>query len=490
MLIEIEGGRIDRVAESERVRVVVDGAELLLPAGSVVVPGFVDTHCHLMGLGEMSERVQLGGVRTAADCIARVALRALSTPPGEWILGFGWNEIEWLDRARPSLPPLDAAVPDHPVALYRIDTHAVWLNSAALAAARIEPHAIAGGEIAVDDGGRPSGLLIDNAVRLLDDVIPRPDAARMRRWITAAVDRCLALGLTEVHDMNVGLDAAVAAAESRSLRLRSSVFLEGMENEWRGFGAPRRLAPTLDVVGVKYFTDGALGSRGAWLLEPYADAPTTGLQLIEREELAARAIEAASVGHAIATHAIGDAANRLALDAYASVRRARPDALLRIEHAQIVHPDDVPRFAAIDVVAAVQPTHCTSDAPMALARLGPERCAHAYRWRSLIDAGATIVGGSDFPIESPDPLAGLRAFVRREATAGSGAWYGDEAIDRTSAIDAFTARAHSGRPGAPPRGRLAPGYDADLVVLSGDPLDEMTVVLYTIVAGRVEYEGA
>jgi hypothetical protein len=264
-----------------------------------------------------------------------------------------------------------------------------------------------------------------------------------------------------------------------------------MQNEWRGFGAPRALAPMLDVVGVKYFTDGALGSRGALLLEPYTDQRgSLGLQLIERDDLVERAREAASAGHAIATHAIGDAANRLALDAYEQLRQSSPDALLRIEHAQIVHPDDLSRFAALDVVAAVQPTHCTSDAHMAEARLGHDRCRTAYPWRSLLTSGARVIAGSDFPIESPDVLAGIRAFVRREPATGEGAWFPDEAIDRDAAVRAFTAWAPGGRGGSILRGRLEEGCDADLVVLTGDPLEEETAVLYTIVGGRLAYEAA
>lgn len=493
MQIDIIDGIIASTEASERPRIRIDGAELLVPADAVVLPGFVDTHCHLMGLGQMAERIQLGGVRTMTDCLARVAYRAAITPPGEWILGFGWNETEWLDRRRPSREPLDAAAPDHPVALYRVDTHAVWINSRAIDEAGIAAREIEGGEIALDANGRPSGLLIDNAVRLLDGAIPQPGADLMRRWVASAVERCLAFGITEVHDMNVAsdvLDASARAAERGELRLRSSVFLEGMNDGWRDFGRPRSMAPTLDVVGVKYFTDGALGSRGALLLEPYADDHATrGLALIATDELVERASAAVAEGHAIATHAIGDAANRIALDAYERLRASNADALLRIEHAQIVHPADVPRFASLRVIAAMQPTHCTSDAAMAEARLGLERCRTAYPWRTLLASGARIIGGSDFPIESPDPLAGLRAFVRREPVPGEGPWFGSESIDRANAIAAFTRHAPFGRPGIVRRGRLEAGCDADIVVLTGDPLDEGTAVLYTIVGGRVEYEG-
>lgn len=493
MHIEISNGIIASCGASERTRVVIDGVDLLVPADAVVLPGFVDAHCHLMGLGQMAERVQLGGLRTITDCLSRVAYQAMSTPEGEWILGFGWNETEWLDGARPTREALDSASSDHPIALYRVDTHAVWLNSRAIGEAGIASHHIDGGEIVLGADGTPSGLLIDNAVRLIDSALPRAGVERMRRWVASAVERCLAFGITEVHDMNVSIDAleaSAAAAAAGELRLRSSAFIEGMNDSWRDFGSPRSIAPKLDVVGVKYFIDGALGSRGALLLEPYADDPTTnGFCLITRDELVERASAAASAGHAIATHAIGDAANRIALDAYESIRREHPEALLRIEHAQIVHPEDVHRLSSLGVIASMQPTHCTSDASMAEARLGIDRCGMAYPWRTILDSGARIIAGSDFPIESPDPLAGIRAFVEREPRGGAGAWFGAEAIDRVSASAAFTEWAPYGRPGNVRRGRLQAGYDADVVVLTGDPLDPGSVVLYTIVAGRIEYEG-
>src|SRR5688500_8461231 len=191
MHIEVEAGLITRVSRSDRARLTIDGSDLQLVPGAVVMSGFVDTHCHLMGLGQMAERVQLSNVNTITDCISRVALRAMMTPPGDWILGFGWNETEWLDHSTPHRTVLDRATPDHPVALYRIDTHAVWINSRALAETGIEPHEIHGGEIVVDGDGVATGLLIDNAVRLIDVALARPTSVSMRRWIGSAVNRCL-----------------------------------------------------------------------------------------------------------------------------------------------------------------------------------------------------------------------------------------------------------------------------------------------------------
>jgi predicted amidohydrolase YtcJ len=286
------------------------------------------------------------------------------------------------------------------------------------------------------------------------------------------------------------IESMTRAAERGGMGLRCQVFLAGQNDEWRVFPSPGTIGTNLHLVGVKYFADGALGSRGALLLEPYSDAPAThGLSLLTRDELVERAAPAIERGYAIATHAIGDGANRLVLDAYERLRGSYPDALLRVEHAQIVHPDDLPRFESLDVIPTMQATHCTSDAPMAEARLGPERCAYAYGWRAMRRAGRPLLGGSDFPIESADPLAGIRAFHFREPVAGGGGWYPDQAISRDEAVGAYTAWAPLGIPGAQRRGRLEPGCEADLTVLSGDPFDDHSAaVLATIVAGDIKYE--
>jgi predicted amidohydrolase YtcJ len=233
---------------------------------------------------------------------------------------------------------------------------------------------------------------------------------------------------------------------------------------------------------VKFFADGALGSRGALLIEPYSDAPDVfGIELLTAAELVESAAPAIERGFAIATHAIGDRAVRNVIDAYEVLRERYPDALLRIEHAQIVHPSDILRMAHAGIIAAVQPTHCISDAAMAVRRLGPERAADAYRWRSLIDAGITIIAGSDFPVESPSALAGLRAFVDRDP--GDGVWYGSERITREEALDAFTSAALTGVTFPRRTGRIHPGYAADLTIVSGDPFSSSASVALTVLAG-------
>jgi len=487
--IRVASGVIESVTLAASPRLFIEGRELPLPRGAVILPGFVDTHCHLIGLGMMASRVGLRGARSAEECARRVAQRAAGRPPGEWIIGFGWNQEEWDDRGMPDRTRLDAATADHPVALYRIDSHAIWLNTRALAEAGIVPHAIDGGSIEVDGEGNATGLLIDNAMKLVEARMPPPSADQQRRWIEFSVEECLRLGITEVHDMNVEperIESMTRAAEGGGMRLRCQVFLAGQNEEWRGFSSPAVLGPNLRTVGVKYFADGALGSRGALLLEPYSDAPETrGLGLLDADRLVDLATPAVERGFAIATHAIGDAANRLVLDAYERLRSAHRHALLRIEHAQTLHPDDIPRFARLGVLPAMQAIHCTSDAAMAEARLGPERCDHSYAWNELRKLGVPILGGSDFPVESADPLAGLRAFYYRRPDGSTEGWRPGQAVSRRVAIDAYTAWAPLGIPGNNRRGRLAVGCDADLVVLDGDPFHESTSAVLTVVGGNV-----
>lgn len=487
--IQTRNGLIERVERATAARLILNDTEILLPVNAVILPGFVDTHCHLIGPGQMAERIDLRGTRSAGECIERVADDIRGRTAGEWILGFGWNQEAWESREGFDRNSLDAVAPDNPVALYRIDTHAAWANSAALKAAGLHAGSrIGGGEVVLDEHGEPTGLLIDEAVKLLERRMPAPTNEQVGRWYRYGVEECLRYGITEAHDMTVApewLQGMTGLAESGEMRVRCRAFLDGKAERWRAVPKPARLGPNLDIVGVKFFSDGALGSRGAYLLEPYSDAPETrGIATISSDELVERSRDPIGAGYAIATHAIGDAANRIVLDAYERLRPEYPDALLRIEHAQIVHPDDVPRFAALNVIPTMQPTHCTSDARMAEERLGPERCAYAYGWRNLLDAGVPLLGGSDFPIESPDPLAGLAAFVRREVDGVP--WYPEQAVSREVALKAYTEWAGLGVPGVPNRGRLEAGCDADLVVLDGDPFEGGRVVM-TVVAGRVEY---
>ncbi|MEP7220655.1 MAG: amidohydrolase family protein, partial [Bacteroidota bacterium] len=325
--VRCSGGRIDGVESSERFRLFLDGREIELPSGGMILPGLVDTHCHLIGIGLMASRVGLRGAASAGECAERAAERARATPAGEWITGFGWNQEEWGERRMPDKGVLDALIADHPVALQRIDSHAVWLNSRGLREAGITPRHIDGGSIELDERGEPTGILIDNAMKLVEQAIPAPTVERQRGWIEESVGECLRLGITEVHDMNVEperLESMTRAADRGGMRLRCQLFLAAQNEEWTVVPRPTALGPNLQIVGVKYFADGALGSRGALLLEPYSDAPgTRGLQLLDAGEIIRLASEPIRRGFAVATHAIGDGANRIVLDAYEELRAGK-----------------------------------------------------------------------------------------------------------------------------------------------------------------------
>lgn len=471
--VEIEGGRITSALRSDRSSLRIDGRSLELPGNALILPGFVDSHCHLIGPGQMGERVWLGGLPSAAACIDAVRTFAAENPDLDWVLGFGWNDEEWSDPEGFTREMLDGALPDRPLVLYRIDTHAVWCNTRALEQGGIFDRASEYNRevIPLRADGEPSGLLLEGGVKWLEGGMPAPTVDDFTRWYRAGIDYVLRFGITEVHDMNVQpewLPALVKLAEGGELPIRVRLFLDGGKEQWKEFDRPGEIAPNLYVDGVKYFADGALGSRGALLLEPYADAPeTSGVGTITAGELNEWGRGPLDRGFAIATHAIGDRANRVVLDGYESLRPSYPHAILRTEHAQIVHPDDLPRFAALRVLPSVQPIHCTSDIRMAERRLGPERASILYPWQSLIRTGLPLLAGSDFPIESGDPRVGIEAFVERRGPDG-GAWHPEERIDPHRALAAYTAWPHLGLPERPRRGRLQRGFDGDVVVWDGE----------------------
>ena len=491
MIVYVHGKTIASVEASEVSRLFLNKTEVVLPDNAVILPGFVDTHCHLIGPGMMTERIDLRGTHSVDECVVRTAKEVKGRRTNEWVIGFGWNQERWNDLEKFHKETLDAIAPNNPVILYRIDTHAAWLNSQALRLAGLHGEvAVEGGEVLTNNQAEPTGIVLDNAVKFVEQSMPSYTSEQILRWYDYGVKECLRYGITEVHDMTVHpnwLEPMVRLGESGGMKIRCNAFLDGLEERWKVVPAPTLLAPNLQTTGVKFFSDGALGSRGAYLLEPYSDElGTRGICMMSSEEIVDRSRELIEAGYGIATHAIGDGANRLVLDAYERLRSFSPEALLRIEHAQIVHPDDVSRFASNHIIPTVQSTHCTSDAEMAEERLGEERCNYAYGWKSLREQNVPLLGGSDFPIESPDPLLGLRAFVNREGV--SGVWHPEQAISRDDALSAYTEWAPFGLPDKPNRGRLEPGCDADLVVLSGDPFEEDTGVEMTVVGGNVCYQ--
>jgi predicted amidohydrolase YtcJ len=512
--VAIRGGVIVAVGDDPEVASLIGPiTQVIELRGETVTPGLVDGHCHLYGLGTDLDNISVRDTASAADAAAIVAARA-NTISGDWIVGRGWDQNRWPGQAFPTHHQLDAAAPGRPVMLRRVDGHALWANAEAMKRASItvatkDP---VGGKIIRDRTGAPTGVFVDNAMDLIDAVIPAPSAATRDARIRRAAQVAVAAGITGVHEM--GIDDATAAAyrslvagdadvrgRNRALPLRVYAYLAGVPAE---ASALRQRAPDpgdgrFALRGVKFFVDGALGSRGARLLADYADDPgNRGLWVTAPDVLTAAVGDAVAGGWQVAIHAIGDAGNRAVLDALAAALAQSGDQSgdhrLRIEHAQVIAPDDLPRFVAMGVIASMQPTHATSDMPWAEARVGPDRIQGAYAWRTLIASGATIVAGSDFPVEGVSPLLGIYAAVTRQDPAGDppGGWYPDQRMTLDEAIAAFTTAPAYAQFAEASHGRVQPGMAGDLTIfdrrLVAGPGLLATKVRATIVAGEVVYE--
>ena len=447
--------------------------------GRTVLPGLVDGHGHLMLLARARLELSLASARSEEEIAGMVSAAAARLRPGEWIAGRGWDQSRWPGQRFPTRVSLDRAAPGHPVALVRVDGHATWASSAALARAGITRHTSdpQGGRIEKDERGEPSGLLIDLAQDLIRPLVPSPSEERFDQAVEAVIVECNAKGLTGVHEP--GLDLAAVASYTRLIGrgrfpLRVFAALSGRKawGEYRERGAPDSIGDgRLTVGAIKLWLDGALGSRGAALHAPYRDDPANrGLVLVPPEEVERITREAAGRGFQVWVHAIGDRANTLALDVFEKVLAdSGPRTKLRVEHAQILAPADIPRFARLGVVPSMQPTHCTSDMRWAEDRLGPERLEGAYAWRSVLDSGAYIAGGSDFPVEDANPLHGIHAAVTRRPREGADpGWQPRQRMTREEAVRSFTTWNARSIGREADHGSLEPGRRADLVALSDD----------------------
>jgi predicted amidohydrolase YtcJ len=511
--IAVREGRIVAVGDDAAVgRLGGPRTRVIALHGRTVLTALTDGHAHLYGLGRALAEVDLRDCASPADCAARVAAAARGRPAGEWILGRGWDQNLFPGARFPTHDALDAVVADRPVWVRRIDGHAGWANARAMSLAglttdRGAPPDPAGGRIERDGPGRPTGVLVDAAMGIVERAIPSPPGEERERAILRAQSEALAHGLTEVHEMGIDgptIDAYRRLDRQGHLKLRVYAYADGTDRALRDrllAGPPDPTPPEARFVlrGIKLFADGALGSRGAALLAPYTDDPTNrGLRQIAEADLADVARRALATGWQVAVHAIGDAANRMVLDAFAAAgcTPAR-DHRFRIEHAQVVALEDLPRFAALGVVASMQPTHATRDMPWAEARLGHERLAGAYAWRRMLDAGAHLVAGSDFPVERVDAIGGgLYAAVTRQDRAGRppGGWLPEQRLTLVEAARAFGSEASWAAFEERWRGRAGPGMAADLTVLDRDVLDAPPTALLearvdlTIIGGRVDYE--
>ncbi|WKE66951.1 amidohydrolase [Gallaecimonas kandeliae] len=453
------------------------GAEVRDLKGKTVIPGLIDAHGHLLGLGESILNVDLAGSRSLAEALARVARFAKAHPALPWIQGRGWNQELWPDKRMPSAKDLDTLGDSRPVWLTRVDGHAGWANGAALRLAGIDAgtQAPAGGQILRGQGGRPSGVLVDNAMALMEAKLPPLDQVQRQQALDAALAIMGQVGLTAMHDAGVDLPTWQLYLKNQdSLSARLYVMLDGKDGTWAKVGKPQpwQGKDLLAGMAVKLYADGALGSRGAALLADYSDRPgQRGLMIFPPGELEKRMGAAAEAGFQVNVHAIGDAGNRRVLDGFAALPEAlRKGRRHRIEHAQVLALSDIPRFAQLGVIASMQPTHATSDMNMAEKRLGKERVKGAYAWRRLIDSGARLAAGSDFPVESPNPFFGLYSAVTRQDHQGQppGGWYADQALSREEALYYFTRGAAYAGFMEDFTGSLAPGQWADLLILDQD----------------------
>jgi len=472
--------------------------------GQTVLPGLVDGHAHLYNYGFLAISLNLTGSPSLSVALRAIAEYAETTPPSSWIQGRGWNQVLWPVQEYPTAADIDAVVADKPVWLERIDGHAGWANSRAMEIAGIDDDTPdpTGGKILRDENGQATGVFIDMAMGLVGERIPTPDKDEIRAVYRMASQNLLPYGMTGVHDAGVSIKEAevlISMADDSELGLRvyamlsdAGVNLDRMEKPLKGYADDM-----LDIAAVKLYADGALGSRGAAMIEPYSDDPENhGLPFYTLDELTGFTDKANYMGFQVAIHAIGDRGNRLALDAFEAAQRGKPSRLRnRIEHAQIIALEDIPRFAELGIIAAVQATHATSDMNMAEDRIGPDRIKGGYAWRRLLDSGAVLANGSDFPVELANPWHGLYAAVTRQNRAGEpkGGWYADQALTRAEALHSFTlANAYAAHQ-EDRLGSLEAGKWADFIIIDRNyfevPASEIDdiQVLETWVAGKKVY---
>lgn len=469
----IHNGNVVAIGSMDEIDSRFDGKETIDLNGKPVYPGFIDPHAHFLGYGLGLRNAWLAGAHSWKEVVSRLEEHHTNYP-SEWILGRGWNQNEWDIKEFPTKELLDKIFPNNPVLLTRIDGHAAIANSKALEMAGFNPDTIIAGGDLIKHKGKLTGVLIDNAINLVRDLIPQYTQAEKEEALLNAQSNCFAVGLTSVNDAGLALDDVLLVDKmhkENKLEMRVNVMLSPTEENFEHFlNNGVYITPRLTVRTVKLFADGALGSRGALLLEPYTDAPTTyGLQLETREFLTEVCQKAYDAGYQVATHCIGDAAVRLMLDVYEQFLVPENDLRWRIEHAQTVHPKDMPRFGQMAVVPSIQTTHATSDMIWAAHRLG-DRIRTAYAYQELLQQNGWLPNGSDFPIEHINPLYGFYAGVVRKNMDGypPQGFQMENALTREQALRAMTIWAAKAAFEENVKGSLEPGKVADFVVLEDD----------------------
>jgi predicted amidohydrolase YtcJ len=504
VLVFDEEGRVvatgnDSILEQYPNAMRIDGSK------RTVLPGIIDAHAHVTGLGFLQTEVNLAGIPSVDDAVAAIAQYAKDKPHARWITGRGWNQVLWPVKKFPHAAQIDAVVSDRPVWLRRVDGHAGWANSAAMKLAGIDadtPDPV-GGKIMRDDNGHATGIFVDKAMSLIAAQVPQPDKTDVRTAIKAAVDALLAEGVTGVHDAGIDIMSAevyMSMADDGALGIRIYAMTGGAGEVLDTIGAPVFAYGNdhFELASVKLYTDGALGSRGAAMIAPYSDDPENrGLPFWTQDEHNTMVDKANGMGFQVGIHAIGDLGNRMALDAFDKVQDGRPSSLRnRIEHSQIVALEDIPRFAELGIIASMQATHATSDKNMAEDRVGRERIQGGYAWRRMLDAGVVLANGSDFPVELSNPFHGLYASVTRQGRDGepAGGWYPDQSLSRAEALHSFSLAAAFAARQEDRLGSLEPGKWADFIIIDRDyftiPASEIDdiVVLQTWIGGKKVFD--
>jgi predicted amidohydrolase YtcJ len=534
----VRGSRIVAVGTTQDIQNQYTSQNVIDAQGKTVLPGFIDAHAHVMGLGQSLYELNLYGTTSQQQIADLVAAKAKQLKPGEWIRGRGWDQNDWGtgtgQKPFPTAASLDKAAPENPVILSRVDGHAIWVNSAAMRLAErandlsIE---VEGGQIIRDKSGKPTGVFVDNAESFIRAVVPNYTVEEKKMLYALAFRECLRLGLTGVHDMGIDADdfnIYRLLSETNSMPLRIYALIGGggtFLNDMLDAGPYMdRVHQMFSLRGIKLYLDGALGSRGAALIEPYSDDPNhRGLITTPPESVRVMTEQGLANGFQIAIHAIGDRGNNIALTAFEEASKRYPaqakDARLRIEHAQVIAAEDIPRFKQLNVIPSMQPTHATSDMYWAQARLGQERILGAYAWRSLLQDGNIIPAGSDFPVELPDPLHGFYAAITRQDKQGipknaddvlekfqlsaegikdptvfDGGWYAGQRMTRDEALRSFTVWGAYAEFMEHQKGSITAGKLADFIILSKDimtvePEEILTTETeLTVVGGIVRYK--
>ncbi len=504
----IRDGRVLAVGSEGKVQAIaggrVDGINL---QGRAVIPGLTDAHVHITWYGLTRQQVRLDTAPSLAVALERIATQAAALPAGAWLRGSGWSHVAW-DGQWPSRTHLDQVCPDRPAFLVRRDGHSAWVNSQALALAGIDAQTPdpPGGQIQRDRDGQPTGILLETAQELVRQVLPPPTPSERLDALRTAMAEALSYGMTSIHippspnpaDGPETLHDLKLLRERGELRMRCLAHLSAPDLERAiGLGIRSGLGDRwLRIGGLKIFADGSLGSETAEMLSHYEGRRHLGIATVTVEELNDMVVRANHAGISVVVHAIGDAANRKVLDAIERARQTRDQSMPplalpnRIEHAQIVHPKDIGRFAPLEVIASMQPIHATSDMDVA-SQLWGTRCATAYAWRSLKDAGATLAFGSDAPVEALNPWLGIHAAVTRQRSDGTPAsgWYPEQCLSLAEALDGFCKGPAIASGEADEKGILAPGMLADLAILSRDPFEINPVNLHTMTVDMTLVEG-